>query len=120
MFNLDTNQVEKHFAQNTIFQMEFAAIKLKLNMQAFFNSDFHFDWSIVIWLSLNIGNDEFLFLSDSVIVSINHNIYVVSKSNHNSIIAFELFFYTIELKIIGNIICESTWWLKISYNLQES
>lgn len=119
MLDFNSNQIEKHFAQNAIFKMEFAAIKLKLNMQTLFNTNFHFDRSIVIWFSLNIGNNEFFFFRDSIIVSIDHNIYIVSQSNHNSVVAFELFFYTIELKIIRNIICQCTRWLKISNNLQE-
>ena len=99
--------------------MKFATIKLKLDMKAFFDSDFHFNWSIVIWLSWDIRNDKFLFLSNPVVISIDDNVDIVSKSNHNSIIAFELLFYTIELKIIGDIVCQSTWWLKISNDLQE-
>lgn len=99
--------------------MKFATIKLKLDMKAFFDSDFHFNWSIVIWLSWDIRNDKFLFLSNPVVISIDDNVDIVSQSNHNSIIAFELLFYTIELKIIGDIVCQSTWWLKISNDLQE-
>ena len=119
MLDFDSHQVEKDLTQNAIFQMEFATIKLKLNMKAFFDTDFHFNWSIVIWLSWDIWNDKFLFLCNPVIVSIDNNIDIISESNDNSIIAFELFFYTIELKIIRNIVGQSTWWLEISHDLQE-
>ena len=120
MFNFDSHQVEKDLTQNAIFQMKFATIKLKLNMKAFFDTDFHFNWSIVIWLSWDIRNDKFLFLCNPVIVSIDNNVDIISESYDNSIVAFELFFYTIELKIIRNIVSQSTWWLEISHNLQES
>ena len=119
MFNFDSHQVEKDLTQNAIFQMKFATIKLKLNMKAFFDTNFHFNWSIVIWLSRNIRHNKFFFFSNPVVVSIDNDVDIVSQSDDNSIIAFELFFYTIELKIIGNIVCQSTWWLKISHDLQK-
>lgn len=50
MFNFDSNKIKKHFSKDAVFQVEFAAIKLKLNMKAFFDADLHFDWSIVIRL----------------------------------------------------------------------
>ena len=119
MLNLDPNQIEEHFAQYAIFQMKFAAVKFKFDMQALLYSHFHLNWSILIGFRTKIGHYELLLFGDSIVVSIDDHIDVVTKPNYNTIVALKLFFNPVKLKIILNAICKRTGRLKISNNLKE-
>lgn len=103
MLDLDSNQVEEYFAQNTVFQMKFAIIEFKFDMKTLFYADFHFNWSILIGFLTNICNNELFLFGNSIVVSINHNVDIIAKSCHNSIVAFKLLFDPVELEIILNI-----------------
>ena len=110
MLDFDSYQIEKDFAQNTIFQVKFALIEFEFNMQAFFYSHFHFNGSISVGLLPKIRHDKFFFLRYPIIVSIYHHVYVIAQPDYDSIIALKLLFYSIELKIVRHIVGESTRW----------
>jgi hypothetical protein len=78
MLDFNSYQIEKHFAQNAIFQVKFTLIELKFNMQAFLYSHLHFNGSISVGLLPNIRYDKFLFFRYPIIVSVYHHVYVVS------------------------------------------
>lgn len=80
--------------------MKFALIELKFNVKTFFNADLHLDRSIRIWLFAYISDNKFLLLRYSIIVPIYHYINVIAQANNNSVIAFELFFYSVELEVV--------------------
>lgn len=109
MFDFDSHQVEKHLAEYAVFQVKLALIELKLNMKAFFNSNLHFNWSISIWFLAYVSNNELFFLGDFIILAIYDNINIVPESDNNPIVCFKLFFYSVELKIVRNIVCQSSW-----------
>ena len=120
MFDFNSDKIEEHFAQYAVFQMEFTEIKLKFNVQALFDAHFHFNWSVCIWLSADICNDKFFLFRYPIIVSVDDHVDVVPQSYHYSIIAFELLFHSIELKVVLHIVSEGTRRFQITNNLQES
>ena len=119
MFYLDSYQIKVNFAEDTIFKMEFALVEFKLNVQALLYSDFHFDWSISVWLFSFIRDNKLLLFCNTIVIPIDDYIDVVPQSNDYSIVCFKLFFYAVELKVIRHVLYESTWWLQIPYDLQE-
>ena len=99
--------------------MKFALIELKFNVKTFFNADLHLDRSIRIWLFARISDNKFLLLRYPVIIPIYHYINVIAQSNDDSVVAFELLFYPIELEVVRDIIAQGAGWLQISDYLQE-
>jgi len=110
MLDFNSYQIEKDFAQNTIFQVKFALIELKFNMQAFLYSHFHFNGSISVRLLPKIRHDKFLFFRYPIIVSIYDHVNVVAQPNHNSIVALKLLFYSVELEVVRHIVRECAGW----------
>jgi hypothetical protein len=41
------------------------------------------------------------------------------RSDHNSIVALILFLHSVELKVVGNVVVERTWWLEVAHKLEE-
>lgn len=119
MFDLDPNQVEKYFAQNTVFQVEFAAVEFKFNMETLFNADLHFNGSILIWFLTKVCNYELFLLCNSIVVSVYHDVDIIAQPYYDPIVALKLFFNSIELEIILYAICKRTRRFEISYNLKE-
>ena len=99
--------------------MKFTLIELKFNMQAFFNTHLHFNWSVCIWFGTDIGHDKFFFFRYFVVISIYHHVYIVPQTDNDSIVAFKLFFYSVKLEIIWYIICQCTRGFQISNYLQK-
>ena len=114
MLDFDPNQIEKDFAKNTVFQMEFTLIEFEFDMKAFFYTDFHLDRSICIWFNANIWHDKFLFFRYAIVISVYHYVYEVAQPNDNTVVSLELFFDPVELEIIRNIVCKCTWWFQVS------
>jgi|TARA_B110001450_G_scaffold196831_1_gene185385 hypothetical protein len=108
MLDLNPDQIEKDFSQNAVLQMEFALIEFKLDMQALLYTNFHLYRPISIWLDPDIGDDEFFLLRYPIIVSVDHNIYVVSQLDHYPVVSLELLLHSVELKIVGHIICKGS------------
>ena len=100
MLNFDSNKVKVHFSENTILQMEFTLVKFKFYMETFFNTYFHFNRPIYFRFSSTVVYNKFFFFSYTVVISINHHIYIVTQTNNYTVIAFKLFFNTVELEII--------------------
>ena len=84
--------------------MEFTTIEFKLDVQTLLYSNLHFDWSIGIWFSADICNNEFLLLSYSVVIPVDDNVDVIAQSNYDAVVAFKLLFDPVELEIILNAI----------------
>lgn len=84
--------------------MKFAKVKFELDMQALLDAYFHFDRSILIWFCSSIRYYEFFLLCYAVVVSIDNNVDVVPKSDHNTVVAFKLLFYSVKLKIVLHIV----------------
>ena len=99
--------------------MEFALIEFKLYVKAFFNSNLHLDWFIIIRLFLGVRNYELLLFCYSIVISIDYHIYIVSQPNHYSAVAFELFFHSVELEIVWNIVSECSGGFQVSNDLQK-
>jgi hypothetical protein len=100
--------------------MEFAVIELEFDVEAFLDAHLHFDGSVGIGFGANISHDEFLLFSNPIVISIDNNIDVVSQINYYAIVSLKLLLDPIELKIVRDIVCQSTWGLKVSDNLQKS
>lgn len=102
--------------------MEFAEVEFKLDVKAFFDTYFHFDWFVanLIRFHSDVSHDEFFFLGDSIVIPVDNDIDVIPQPNNDTIVALKLLFNSVELKIILNIVCERAWRLKISHNLKES
>lgn len=105
MFDFNSDKIKIHFTKYAIFQMELAMIELELDVQAFFDADLHLDGSIGIGFGAYVRDNKFLFFSYPIIISIDHNIDVVSQINHYPIVSLKLFLDPIKLKIVRNIIC---------------
>ena len=120
MFDFNSNKIEVHFPKYTIFQMKLAMIELELNVQAFFDAHLHLDGSVGIGFGADVSDDEFLLFCYPIVISIDDNIDVVSQINHYAIVGLKLLLDPVELKIVGDIVCQRAWWLKISDNLQKS
>ena len=99
--------------------MELATVEFEFNVEALFDSHFHFDWAVVIRLCSSVGHNEFFFLCYAVVVSVDDNVNIVPKFDYDSVVAFKLLFDSVELEIILHIISQGAWWLKITHNLQE-
>ena len=90
--------------------MEFALIEFKLYMQAFFYSYLHLYRPIDVWLDPDIRHNELLLFRYAIIVSVYHHIYEVAQPDDDAIVSLKLLLNSIELKIIGHIICEGARW----------
>lgn len=110
MLNLDPYQIEVDFTKYTVLQMELTLIELKFYVQALFNTNLHFDWSILIGLLSFVGYDEFFLLGYPIVIAIDDDVDVVAQPDHYSVISLELLFYSIELEIVWNILGQSSWW----------
>ena len=93
--------------------------ELKFDMEALFNTNFHLDWNKFIRLSTCILHNEFLFLGDSVIIPVNHDIDKISETHYDAVVGFELLLHAIKGEIIGHIVCQGAWWFKVSHKLKE-
>lgn len=100
MLNLDPYQIEVDFTKYTVLQMELTLIELKFYVQALFNTNLHFDWSILIGLLSFVGYDEFFLLGYPIVIAIDDDVDVVAQPDNYSVISLELFFYSIELEIV--------------------
>ena len=60
--------------------------ELKLDVKALFNADLHLDRIVLLGLDSQVLNDEFFFLRDSIIVSIDHHIDEVAQPNDNPVV----------------------------------
>ena len=120
MFDFNSDKIKVYFPKYTIFQMELAMIELELDVQAFFDTHLHLDGSIGVGLGADVSDDEFLLFGYPIVISIDHNIDVVSQINHYPIVSLKLLLDPIKLKIVRNIVCQSPRRLKISDNLQKS
>ena len=89
--DLYPHQVKANFSQDAIFEMKGLFCELKLDMKALFNANFHLDRIVLLGLDSQVLNDEFFFLRDSIIVSIDHYIDKVSKPNDNPVVRLKLF-----------------------------
>ena len=87
--------------------MEFTLIEFKLDVQAFLYSYFHLYRPISIWFNTDIGDNEFFLFRYPIIVSVDDNIYVVSQLDHYAVVSLKLLFNSVELKVVGDIICKS-------------
>lgn len=99
--------------------MELRAIELELNMQTLFDAHLHLDRSVLIRFSAGVGHNELFFLRYLVIITVDHHVYEVPKADYYAVVAFKLFFNSIELEVILHIVSETSGWLKISDYTQE-
>lgn len=119
MLDLDSHQIKVDFAEDAVLQVELALVELKLYMQALFNADLHLDWPIRLRLLSLVAHDELFLFRYSVVITIDDNVNVVPKSNHNTVVRLKLFLHSVKLEIVGDVFCECSRWLQISNNLQE-
>lgn len=110
-------QVEVDLAKNTIFQVELWLIEFELYMQAFLDADLHFNWSICVRLFSFIRHDELFLFRYTVIVPVYYDIDIIPESDHYTVVCLKLLFNSIELEVIGDILCKRSWWFQISDNL---
>ena len=108
MLDLDPDQVEKDFAKNAILQVEFALIEFELDVQALLYSYLHLDRPISVRFHANIGHDKFFFFRYAIVISVYDHVDIVPQPYHNSIVSLELLFNSIELEVVGNVVCECT------------
>ena len=66
--------------------MEFALIEFKFYMQAFFDADFHLDWSIRLRLLALVANNELFLFRYSIIVTVYYYVNEISQPNYNSVV----------------------------------
>ena len=97
--------------------MEITLIEFELDMQTFFNTYFHLDWSISIWFCADVSHNELFFFGYLIILSIYNDIDVVSQANHYAIVCFKLFFNSIKLEVIWYIVRQSSGWFKVPNDL---
>ena len=61
----------------------------------------------------------FLFLSDTVVVAVDHHVDEVAEAHDDAIVRLELLLNAIEGEFIGHIVRQRTRWLKIAHKLKE-
>lgn len=54
--------------------MESLLCELEFDMEALFNTNFHFDAWVFTWLFANVLHDEFFLFGDPVVVSVDHDV----------------------------------------------
>jgi hypothetical protein len=64
-------------------------------------------------LLYRVVHNKFFFLSDSIVVTVDNHVHIVSKTNNDTIVALKLFLYTIEGEGILARICQHARWLKL-------
>lgn len=120
MLDFDPDKVEVDFSQYAILEVKLGVIELKFNVKTLLDTHLHLDWPVSVWLSPDVGHDEFFLLRYAVIITVDHHVYVISQVYHYPIVGLELLLNSVELKIIRHIVCQSTGRLQISHDLQES
>ena len=120
MLDFDSYQVEVHLAQNTVLQVKLGVIELKFDVQTLLDAHFHLYWPIGVRLSPHVGHNEFFFLRYAIVITVDHHVDVVPQVDHYTIVRLKLLLNSVELKVIGHIVSQSTRRLQISDDLQES
>ena len=120
MLDFDPDKVEVHFAQNTILQVKLGMIELEFNVKALLDAHLHLDWPVGVWLCADVGHNEFLLLRYAIVITVDHHVNVISQVYHYAIVGLKLLLNSVELKIIRDIVGQSSWRLQISHDLKES
>jgi hypothetical protein len=112
-FDFDAHQVEVDLAQDAVLEVELGVGELKLDVQTLLDADLHLDRRVRSRLLTRVLNNELLLLCYSVVVAIDHHVQIVPYLDYYAVVAFELLFHSVELKVIRHIICQTAWGFQI-------
>lgn len=89
-------------------------------MKAVLNTHLHLDRLVLERNLFNrVVHDEFFFLCDFVVITVDRDIDEVAETDNDAIIAFKLFLYSIERESVLDRIGEDTCWLQFLSKVNE-
>lgn len=88
MFNLNSDEVEEYISNDYVLKCVFGALVLKFDVESLFNSYFHPELGVGLWLFGGVKHHKLFFLLDGAIASVNADKNEISESHTDSAVAF--------------------------------
>ena len=99
--------------------MERLLREFKLDVQTFFDANFHLDRRVLRRLLADVLHDELFLFRDPVVVAVDHDVHVVSQAHNDAVVRLELLLHSVERKVICHVISEGARRLQVAHKLQE-
>ena len=95
--------------------MEGLLRKFKLNVEALLDAHLHLNGWILTRLLPNILHDELLFLRDTIVVAIDHDVDEVAQTDYYTVVRLKLLLDAIERKVIGHVVSQGAGRLEVAH-----